>query len=527
VPLAVVHGTQVGPLEVYDSAPGIDETLAALLDKLQGQRIQPAVMQLALSIAVDDLSFEQLAQLSSRPESTQLSILVAQAMQLGPLLGFDVPSKHVWSERALVRASLPDGELKAWLSHPESIGDAVRFGSVEQLGLLLQSGADPNVTGNSLDHSATPLGLAMEVNRLEIGRSLVASGADLGPGRDGVSILGAAVNTERAEWVRMLVEAGAKPSASGSNELIAAVSLGNLEITDLLLDAGAPIDGLNEYEVPLNEAAAAGQFESVKHLLAKGARVDVGVDTALMRAAENGHTRIVRSLLAAGAELDRAGKWGYTALHKAVEHGQAACVQALVQAGSNINLAAGGFRPIDLASFKSRALVDYLSQLGATETIFSVVAQGDVDGIERCFARGESLERWGTDSLRPLHVAVAMGQGEALGRLLGHGADVNARSTDGLQPLHLAAQAGWGEAIQVLVEAGADLDDVGYAGTPLQLAVRAGHLSAVGQLLQLGADPLKKRAQDPSALEDAMGRVEQDPKRYKPILKLLQKATAN
>lgn len=58
--------------------------------------------------------------------------------------------------------------------------------------------------------------------------------------------------------------------------------------------------------------------------------------TALMYAANQGHDRVVRALLAAGAAIDHRDKQGSTALMHAAQHGHLAVVAALLRAGADV-----------------------------------------------------------------------------------------------------------------------------------------------------------------------------------------------
>lgn len=527
--VAMLHALEPGTENQYATVPVLDPLIEGLLSKGEGPRPSSQVLQVALLIAMDDMGFEKLSSLMRLGTKSSPSIVIAQAMDLCRRIGVEVSRQRIWSQRALVRADLPNSKIRQWLSHPESVGDAIRFGSTEQLGKLLEAGANPDLTGNAIDGNLNALGLALSMDRLDLGRQLLSSGANLNAISGESSLLSDAIFQGREEWVAMLLEGGAQLDASGTanGDLMDAVALGNVPIIELLLQAGALLNGVDEFEVPLNRAAAEGQLASVRLLIARNAILDRGIDTALMLAAEGGHVEVLRALIGAGAEIDRVGKWGYTALHKSVERGHLACVELLLSVGSDIDRDAGGFRPIDLASFHSQAVVEYLAKQGAMETIFSTVAMGDVDGIERCLARGESLERWGPGAQRPMHVAIAMRQHESLARLLGHGADMGARTTDGFQALHLATQVSWDPAIRALLEHGADPDDPSFEGTPLLLAVAAGDQPSVKLLLELGADPARKRAEGPGALEMAKDAAKTRPRIFKPIVRLLQQAQSH
>jgi ankyrin repeat protein len=81
-------------------------------------------------------------------------------------------------------------------------------------------------------------------------------------------------------------------------------------------------------------AAAEGRVSQVKSLLARGRGAEVndkdkGGQTALMRAAANGHTAVVKLLLAKGAEVNEKDHDGQTAWTKAKERGHLDIVSLL------------------------------------------------------------------------------------------------------------------------------------------------------------------------------------------------------
>ena len=132
--------------------------------------------------------------------------------------------------------------------------------------------------------------------------------------------LDAAVHQARIDMVKLLLDSGAKIRGK---ELAAAAFAGNqdesLAMVTALIEAGADVNSPDpDYShTALFWASAKGNKNSVKLLLAQpGIKLDaINTDgnTALMAAAEHGHTEIVEMLLKAGANVSITNKRGETA----------------------------------------------------------------------------------------------------------------------------------------------------------------------------------------------------------------------
>src|SRR5699024_2271659 len=141
------------------------------------------------------------------------------------------------------------------------------------------------------------------------------------------------------EMVALLISHGAKVNVtteeSKESALLMACAAGSLEVVNLLIKAGADIElGAN---TPLIEAAQEGHYPIVERLLQADAIINAtnsSGDTALALAAENGHIDIVRLLIACGADVDGSSQkiGGRTALMKAVQAGRLEIVSLLIDA---------------------------------------------------------------------------------------------------------------------------------------------------------------------------------------------------
>jgi ankyrin repeat protein/catechol 2,3-dioxygenase-like lactoylglutathione lyase family enzyme len=160
------------------------------------------------------------------------------------------------------------------------------------------------------------------------------------------------------------------------------------------------------------------------------------------------------------------------ALHFAAANGNAESVRLLLDAGADVH-GTGDLHAGDVIGWAShagnQAVIDLLLERGARHHIFSAMALGDVDLVERlvdedpqCLARRRSRFESGQT---PLHAAFAPPDGlgylrgepdyAMLQRLIELGADLDAVDDKGRTPLAVAMLRGDREAARLLTEAGA------------------------------------------------------------------------
>ncbi|KAI5837221.1 ankyrin repeat-containing domain protein [Morchella snyderi] len=216
----------------------------------------------------------------------------------------------------------------------------------------------------------------------------------------------------------------------------------------ILLDRGADIasqswfrDRLTSH-TPLHWAAGCGNVAAVELLLERGAEIDQEGGmvryTPLILAAINDHERVVRLLLAKGADVKAITMWNETALHWAAWAGHEAVAVALLE-------------------------------------------------------HGAPLEDLGSDLQTPL-IEAARENHEGLARiLLEHGANIDTRNVDHDTPLNIAAERGFLGMISLLLAHGADLTIKNHSRSPLHSAAYAGRVAVVDFLLREGGADIKER----------------------------------
>ncbi|MFH9494596.1 ankyrin repeat domain-containing protein [Streptomyces globisporus] len=138
------------------------------------------------------------------------------------------------------------------------------------------------------------------------------------------------------------------------------------------LRAGAPAEASDEEgTTALYTAAVQDRPEMVRLLLVAGADPDRASgpeagDLPLCGAACGGHTEVVEALLSAGARPDLREEFGFTALRWAVGLGHAATVEALL---------AGGADPL-LPGPQGEAMLVLAAQRGSVRTVRALLAHG-------------------------------------------------------------------------------------------------------------------------------------------------------
>jgi ankyrin repeat protein len=358
-------------------------------------------------------------------------------------------------------------------------------------------------------------------------RALIGQRVDVNqPGVDGTTALHWAVHSDSVELTDLLLRAGANVNATnryGATALSLACINGSVAVVDRLLKAGAnPNTVFADGQTALMTAARTGKVEVVKLLLANGADVNAKEgyrgQTALMWAAAQGHAETVKALIELGADIQGRSK------------GSAGAVRAAVRAGvSQLALGAGTGVP---APADTRATV---APAGLTPLLFAVRG-GHVAATEALLDAGANVNDTVGDGTSALVLAVMNAQYDVAAALLKRGANPNA-DTQGWTALH---QLVWTrrpnlmrptpfplptgkvtdlELVKLLVAAGANpnarqkaepndgnrnvLNRLG--ATPFLLAAKAADVDMMRTLAANGADPLLKTDEGATPLMAAAG----------------------
>jgi len=355
--------------------------------------------------------------------------------------------------------------------------------------------------------------------------------------------LTAAVHSKNVDRLSELVRQGADLNITLSEGLLPLVLAANncdVETCKVLLRLGAKLDSSGDVvsrETPLSISVRAGLEEAVATLIVLGSDVNVTVDlyserlsadafqlypgsTILQSAIFRRNVPIIRRLLDAGADVNRADCSGNTALHLACLDGdesavdtvaillslnrgsRAACRRTDIDASNchgqtPLMLAAGRSeelvrlllkeRPAPIIEAKDRrhkTALHYAAEAGLEDATLMLLRAGcHVDGN-----RGASAH-----SNTPLHVAAHSGKVHICRVLLDFGADMLVHTFDRNSVLHQAASSlcGWNgstDILQQFVDVGVQINGRNSAGyTPLAVAASCGNFAVARFLVDSGA----------------------------------------
>jgi ankyrin repeat protein len=253
---------------------------------------------------------------------------------------------------------------------------------------------------------------------------------------------------------RELVDQG----AAVDEGLISAARTANGPLLELLIASGA--DAASFFGArALVVAMLVDSDDAVKVLRSNGAHLEAEDEagrTVLVWA--SGQKRLgplVRTAIAAGADLEAASRTGESALMTASRFARVGSVRMLLKAG---------------------APVDARDRDGWTPLMFAVRSQS-TKIVDMLLDAGADPEAESTLGWTPLMLAAREGKARIVNRLLRAGADPDRRTEMGYEPLVRAVQGGHGAAARRLLARGAEVGD-GTPGDPIWWAreLRRQHL---------------------------------------------------
>ncbi|HEY9852097.1 MAG TPA: ankyrin repeat domain-containing protein [Leptolyngbyaceae cyanobacterium] len=343
---------------------------------------------------------------------------------------------------------------------------AILQDDLAQVERLLETGAELNPDGWQKE---VPLVAAVYRGNPAIIQTLIAAGANLNQLDMSIDArpIGMAIQQNRPDLVRLLLDAGASPEggALGETGLAIAITKNNLPILQMLLEGGAnPNAGMEDGYRAIMLAALHGHLEMVQLLVAYGADVSAWSqgETAIMSAARNAHQAVYDYLYPlVDAEPRRyADKHGQKEIAKGIKRkarqanklaeklgdaalfGKLTQVQQLLAEGADPNaITECGKSPLMMAAmYGHKDVIAALLDAGADPNL----------GSDEEFEEGTTALMYIASSF------FASNRAEVIELLVARGADVNARNDKGQTALIIAGENA--DAVKVLIDAGADLN---------------------------------------------------------------------
>ena len=141
---------------------------------------------------------------------------------------------------------------------------------------------------------------------------------------------------------------------------------------------------------PLHWAAAKGNAEAIRRLMAAGADVNAKTNggwTPLHRAADLGQLAAIKVLLAAGADVNAKANNGWMPLHLASFNRHVEAIKVLLDAGATVNVTTRRGRMLQVASPSSKPLFEEATLDKASNDIRLTVdwlrkARDEADSVE-------------------------------------------------------------------------------------------------------------------------------------------------
>ncbi|XP_020294791.1 protein TANC2 isoform X2 [Pseudomyrmex gracilis] len=377
----------------------------------------------------------------------------------------NIYSPNVKVSRLLLLAGASPNHITEYLGNAPALCMYAHEGSVEMVSLLLEFGADVELTNNQ---GCTALSLAAARGHCDVVRRLAAAGASLG-----------------------------HADMAGQCPLVHAARHGRLSVVGYLLACDWIVPTENRTESGASEisreeaaqqavvAAASQGHEAVVEYLLDMAEVIVDRpdtligETALTIAAGNGSTATVSALLARGANPLAVNAKGLSPLMLAAREGHWGTAERLLQGDLSSST--------DTISNEAALLLEQHDYAGRTALMLAA-SEGHGNLVELFLDKGSILETKDKEGLTALGWACVRGRVAIVQMLLDRGADVNTNDTTGRTPLDLAAFQGNPKLVQLLLEKGAAVEHVDIHGMrPLDRAIGCRNIPVVQCFLRRGA----------------------------------------
>lgn len=324
---------------------------------------------------------------------------------------------------------------------------------------------------NLIQRDRTPLTVACHLGDLNLVEEMIKAGADVNLRDNTHKPLTLACEAEHIDVVKTLIKAGALVNARDGSvtALTASCELGRTSIVDELITSGAGVNLRGDSNTPLTFAC------------------------------ESGPLNLVKKLIEFGADVNLADEYK-TPLTTACERGCICVVEELIKGGAIVNLSDGYNTPLTAACqgvsiflTNGTLLAHQLMLKGMLAPFLFPINDPKIYFTRIYMSVVEHLIKTGADvnlcdgSKTPLTTACEQGHVHIVKELINFGADVNLRDEYDT-PLIKACAFGHLSVVKELIKAGANVNLNNEYDTPLTSACVSQNVSFVEELVKAGAD---------------------------------------
>ncbi len=219
----------------------------------------------------------------------------------------------------------------------------------------------------------------------------------------------------------------------------------------VMVEQSEPFKLTKETKTQVSLALQNNDLDKMKTFLARGLDVNATLQgdgtSVLMKAGNSADAKMVKMLLARGADISYSNKYGWTALLKALDNRKhwASVAPVLIESGADVNatLKSNGYTPLWKAIGKIKK-----NKGAAIEIIKSLLSKGA--DVSAPYISKDPRYSGGT----PLMSAAKKGSADVVKLLLSHGADANKRDKAGKTALDYARAKGHQEVVGLLTGKG-------------------------------------------------------------------------
>uniref|UniRef100_A0A2C9K523 Uncharacterized protein n=1 Tax=Biomphalaria glabrata TaxID=6526 RepID=A0A2C9K523_BIOGL len=371
----------------------------------------------------------------------------------------------------------------------DDLVSAVKAEHVRNIHLLVNHGAPVNKFNDRglLTYKDSALDIALQSSLTSAASVLLCHGADL----DSDCAVTQAFKSKNMKTLYFLLTECAEATKAvmlKPETLIRAVKLGDIQLIQILLEAGADIDGVHNNMTPLMSAF---DIEVIKFLLNKGANVNFKTTTTALIYAlswdyfddinstirpklspiemEEKMLPVINLFLKHGANLEDSVDYGCTALMDSAKgYFSTEILKYLIHTGTDVNQSdelgltalhgAATYHKLDFAEalLKHGAVVNLKSFNGRTPLHEAVKDVNITHFFLENHSKVNAKDVYGNTPLS-LAVKYSGDMVDVVKLLIASGADVNHKNNSGMSPLWLAAQNFNLKCMELLIDSKADL----------------------------------------------------------------------